>query len=191
MGLILCIVGATSADNATEIDDQVTVKIGVVLFAVTFAGVSLLCAIAAILARKTKRGERQLIRAVAFALPFLLVRMVYSLVAMFGHSVDFSIGNGSTAAVTISLFMEVLEECAVVFIYVATGLRLPKVPVADDENGMNLAYRSGRGDFGSGKFGLFSIGAAVLDRATKKQRGYGNVQPRQSDGESGPRPTRR
>lgn len=186
VGLILCIVGATSANDATEIDKQDTVKIGVVLFTVSFASICLLCAIASILARKTERGERELIRSVAFALPFLLVRVVYSLVTMFGNSVDFSIDNDSTAAVTISLFMEVLEECAVVFIYVFTGMRLPTVPVKNDKDGINLAYRSGRGDFGTGKLGLFSLGAAVLDRATKKQNGYGNVQSRQSDGEGRP-----
>ncbi|KAK5047977.1 hypothetical protein LTR84_006167 [Exophiala bonariae] len=178
VGLILSIVGATNANTAAEIDKQDTVKIGVVLFTVSFASICLLCGIASLLAKKTKGGEKRLIRAVAFALPFLLVRVIYSLVAMFGNRSDFSLGNGSTAAVTISLFMEVLEECAVVLIYVFTGLKLPTVPVDADEDGVNLACRSERGGFGSGKFGLFSLGAAVLGRATKKHNGYGDVQSR-------------
>jgi hypothetical protein len=131
IGLILCIVGATSASTPAEIYNEDTLKIGVVLFAVVYALLCLLCATASIAARKTKRGEGQLIVAVAFALPYLLVRVVYSLIATFGHNVDFQIGNASTAAVTISLFMEVLEECVVVLIYIATGLKLAAVPIAD------------------------------------------------------------
>jgi len=168
VGLILCIVGATSADDPSQIYNETTLKIGVILFALVFAILCIMCAVAAIAARKTRRGERQLILAVAFALPFLLVRVLYSLIAIFSHSADFQLGNQSTAAVTISLFMEVLEECAVVLIYIFTGLRLPPVPIPDASNGERLAHRFGRGDFGGGKLGLLSLGAAVIDGITKK-----------------------
>lgn len=186
VGLILCIVGATSANNPAEIYDEDTVKIGIVLFAVVYALLCLLCAIASIAARKTKRGERQLIIAVAFALPFLLVRIIYVLIAAFGHNVDFQIGNGSTAAVTILLFMEVLEECVVVLIYIGTGLNLPAVPIADAGKGERLAYRLGRGDFGGGKLGILSLGAAVMDGATKKSGNNNDRQRERNDVERGP-----
>ena len=191
IGLILCIVGATSANDPAEIYNEDTVKIGVILFAVVYVLLCLLCAAASIAARKTKRGEGKLITAVAFALPFLLVRVVYSLITTFGHSVDFQIGNGSTAAVTISLFMEVLEECAVVLIYIATGLKLPAVPIADATNGERLGYRLGRGDFGGGKLGLLSLGAAVLDGVTKKSGNNNDKQARRNDEETMLRGNRR
>ncbi|KAK4935516.1 hypothetical protein LTR10_023427 [Elasticomyces elasticus] len=173
VGLILCIVGATSANSPTVIDDQVTVKIGVVLFTAVFAILCLLCLIASVLERKTKRreGEAQcIIVAVAMALPFLLVRLIYALVATFSHNINFAPGNGSTAAVTISLFMEVMEECMVVLIYIATGLKLSAVPTPDAGRGETLAYRFGRGDFNGGKLGLLSLGAALVGGAKKSKK---------------------
>ncbi|KEF58207.1 uncharacterized protein A1O9_06133 [Exophiala aquamarina CBS 119918] len=181
VALILCVVGATSANDPTEIYNEVTIKIGVILFAVVFAMLCLMCVIASIAARRTKRGEGQLIMAVAFALPFLLVRVIYALVAAFGHNVDFQIGNESTAAVTISLFMEVLEECVVVFIYIVTGLKLPAVPIPNASNGEGVSYRLGRGDFGGGKLELLSLGAAVMDGVTRKSKSNRHDQARQDD----------
>ncbi|KAK5046465.1 hypothetical protein LTR84_008268 [Exophiala bonariae] len=170
VGLILCIVGATSANSPAEIDDEGSVKVGVILFTVAYALLCLLCAFASIVARRTKRGERSIIIAVAFALPFLLVRVIYSLIAAFSHNIDFQPGYGSTAAITISLFMEVLEECAVVLLYLAVGLKLPAVPIADAATGEKLAYRFGRGDFTGGKLGLLSLGAAVISGGIKKSK---------------------
>lgn len=191
VGLILCIIGATSVNNPAEIYDENTLEIGVILFAVVFVLICLMCAIASIAARRTKRGEGQLIIAVTFVLPFLLVRVVYALVAIFGHNVDFQLGNESTAAVTISLFMEVLEECAVVLIYIVTGLKLPEAPIPDASNGERVSYRLGRGDFGGGKLGLLSLGAAVMDGVTKRSESSGDYQLRQNDVERAPMFTER
>lgn len=127
-----------------------------------------------------------MIIAVAFALPFLLVRIIYSLIAVFGHDGDFEPGAGSTAAVTISLFMEVLEECAVVLIYVGTGLKLAAVPMTDAGRGEKLAYRFGRGDFSGGKLGLFSLGAAVVAGGRKRSNTNADRRSRRNDVETGP-----
>ena len=145
-----------------------------------------LCAVASVGARRTGRGEGGLIIAVAFAMPFLLVRIIYSLIAVFGHDADFKPGAGSTAAVTISLFMEVLEECAVVLIYIGVGLRLPAVPMEDAGKGEKLAYRFGRGDFSGGKLGLFSLGAAVVAGGRKKSKMNADRRGRRNDVEMGP-----
>ncbi|OQU93962.1 hypothetical protein CLAIMM_00395 [Cladophialophora immunda] len=163
VGLILCIVGATNAKSPSSIDDDTSVKVGVILFTTVFALLCILCLGASVVAQKMERGEgRTLMIAVALALPFILVRLIYALVATFGHNVDFTPGNGSAQAVTISLFMEVLEEMIVVLLYVATGLRLPAVPTHMVGQGDVLAYRFGRGDFNGGKLGLLSLAAAVL-----------------------------
>lgn len=172
VGLVLCIVGATSAKSPADIDDQTSVKIGVVLFTVVFAMLCLLCLIASVAARRTERGRGQaqaIIITVAMALPFLLVRLVYALVSVFGHNINFALENDSAAAVTISLFMEVLEECVIVLMYIATGLRLSAVPMPNATEEQTLAYRFGRGDFNGGKLGLLSLGAALFG-ASKKPR---------------------
>jgi hypothetical protein len=170
VALILCIVGATNAPTPTGIGKENTVKIGVILFTVVFLMLCALTLAAAIGARSTKRGEGALILAVAFALPFLMVRVIYALIATFGHSADFIPGNNASGAVTISLFMEVLEECAVVVAYLATGLKLASVPFEDDGKRQTLIYRFGRGDFSGGKLGLLSLGAAAVSVGGKANR---------------------
>lgn len=163
VGLILCIVGATSANTPAQIYNEDTVKAGVILFTVVFILLCILTGGAALGCRSTGKGEKPLMLAVAFALPFILVRIIYVLIATFGHNADFLIGNESASAVTIDLFMETLEECAVVVIYLATGLKLQSVPTGEDDTlGGKLMYRFGRGDFGGGKLGLLSLGAAVI-----------------------------
>jgi uncharacterized membrane protein YhaH (DUF805 family) len=170
VGLILCIVGATSAATPAQIDDESTVKIGVILFLMVFVLLCILTSAAAIGCRRTQQGEFPLVRAVAFALPFILVRIIYTLITTFGHSPDFSLENTSTGAVTINLFMEVLEECAVVTIYLAIGVKLPSVPMGNATQGEKLVYRFGRGDFSGGKLGLFSLGAAIFSGARTPSR---------------------
>jgi hypothetical protein len=65
--------------------------------------------------RRTQRGEGALIVSVALTLPFLVVRIVYSILVVFSHNSRFSIVNGNY---TINLFMEVLPEAVVVLIYI-------------------------------------------------------------------------
>jgi len=136
---------------------------------VVFILLCILTVAAALGCRSTDKGEKPLVIAVAFALPFILVRIIYSLIETFGHSGDFAIGNTSTGAVTINLFMETLEECAVVVIYLAVGLHLRSVPIEGTTTGEKVMYRFGRGDFGGGKLGLFSLGAAVIGGRDKQQ----------------------
>ncbi len=163
VGLILCIVGATSAPSPANINSESTIKIGVVLFAVVLAMLTALTLGACIAKRKTGEGEGLLVFAVMCALPFLFVRLLYALLSVFSHSKLLSPATGSTGSETAALFMSVLEEMIVVVIYIATGLKLSSVPVgAADSLGGTLAYRFGRGDFGTGKLGVFSLGTAVF-----------------------------
>lgn len=78
--------------------------------------------------RKAGRGEGILVLAVICALPLLLVRLIYSLLAIFSHDKTFSMVSGSTGAETASLCMSVLEEMGVVLIYLATGFKLSTLP---------------------------------------------------------------
>lgn len=160
IALILCIVGATNVNNAVQIYSQTTVKAGIIIFAVVYAALVLLDVCAIAVRRATRRGESLLIIAVALALPFLAVRVIYSLLALFSGDTKF---NPITGSNTVALFMDTLMECAVVLIYLFAGFNLSTVPPEEHGSaGSTLAYRFGRGDFGGGRLGLLSLGAAII-----------------------------
>ncbi len=100
--------------------------------------------------------------------------------------------NAVTGSETVALFMSVLEEMVVVVIYVATGLKLSAVPTeAADSRGGTLAYRFGRGDFGMGKLGLFSMGAAIFQAFNNRsdEESQQRVPEKQGQRVAGGRPT--
>jgi len=66
--------------------------------------------------------EQLTMRAVLFAIPLLAVRITYALVSDFAHKSSFNIYSGSQ---TLYLCMDVLEEIAVIYIFLITGFLLP------------------------------------------------------------------
>ena len=167
IALVLCIVGATSASSPAQIESESTVKIGIVLYAVVLVLLAILTVGAYLARRKTGEGEGLLVFAVMCALLPLSVRLLYSLLSIFSHLSTFNLATGSETA---TLFMSVLEEMMVVVIYIATGLKLPAVPkgAADSPKG-TMAYRFGRGDFGTGRLGLISFGTAAFQTFKDRQ----------------------
>ncbi|KIV87847.1 hypothetical protein PV11_03365 [Exophiala sideris] len=141
VALILCIVGATNAQNPADIDSESTVHIGIILFAVVYGVLVLLTGYALRQWRFAGLGESRLIIAVCVTLPFLAVRLLYSLLAAFSHDAKFNPATGSTSSITIALVMETLQEAIVVLIYLAAGLMVPKA--TGDLGGKN--QRSGHG----------------------------------------------
>ncbi|KPI40865.1 uncharacterized protein AB675_10856 [Cyphellophora attinorum] len=125
IALILCIVGATRADTPQLIENEATVHVGIALFVVVLVMLTILAIGAWLRIHRIGKGEKALVLASLCALPFLYVRTVYALLAVFSHSEVFSLASGSTSSETTSLCMSVLEEMAVVVIYLATGLKLP------------------------------------------------------------------
>lgn len=159
---ILCIVGATSANAIQDFTKESTVHIGVILFAVAYAILLLLTITAAVVYLRQRAGEKALIMAVGAALPFLLVRLLYSLIACFASNA--SSFNLVTGSVAINLVMAVLEEIIVVAIYTITGIKQKVVPKEQQQQSpaARTTYRAGRGDFGTGKLGLFSLAVAGI-----------------------------
>jgi len=169
IALVLCIVGATSASSPTQIASESTVKIGVVLYAVVLVLLAILTVGTCLAKRKTGEGEGLLVFAVMCALLPLSVRLLYSLLSVFSHLSIFNLATGSQTA---TLFMSVLEEMMVVVIYIATGLKLPAVPEgAADSPKDTMAYRFGRGDFGTGRLGMISVGTAAFQAFKDRQSG--------------------
>jgi hypothetical protein len=158
---ILCIVGATSANNIADFASETTVHIGVILYMVSFGLLLILTFAASVTCRQMGRGEKALLIAVTCSLPFILVRLLYTVVACFGLDSSFNLVTGSVA---INLVMAVLEEIVVVAIYTITGIKIDVIPKGDqsDSTGKNMMYRAGRGDFGMGKLGLLSLLIAAV-----------------------------
>lgn len=96
-------------------------KVGVVIFLVTWAGLALLLSWIASRFSFIEDGERRLVFAVGLSVPLLLVRILYSLLAIYSHNPDFNLLTGSP---TIMLVMADLEEIAICAICLGTGVTL-------------------------------------------------------------------
>jgi hypothetical protein len=125
IGLILSIVGGTNSISPSgTFTVQTTSKVGVLLYVVGWAVVTLRT-IFIIPQFSSHTGEKRLAIAVIIALPFIAVRISYSLLAVFLHNHDFSLINGS---ITIRVVMAVLEEFLVVIIYLIVGWKAEALP---------------------------------------------------------------
>lgn len=170
VALILCIVGATSANSPLDIASQGTVQAGIAVYFVITVVLCILTLGAAIGIRRTRRGEVWLLKAIALSLPLILVRVIYSMAGCFADGGN-STFNPVTGSAVVELCMATIEEMLIVLIYVWAGLRKPAVPDNDPtiegSPGGGLEYRLERGDFGGGKLGLLSLGAHVLGDALR------------------------
>ena len=128
IGLILSIVGGTSSISSTGIyTTQTSSKVGVVLFIIAYVALVLIAALTTFNLSAAEAGEKRLDFAVVLALPFILVRLAYSALAVFSHHHEFKLIGGSIA---IRAIMAVLMEFIVVFIYLLVGLKTEASPVA-------------------------------------------------------------
>lgn len=172
VALILCIVGATSANSPLDIVSQTTVQAGIAVYFVIAVVLGLLTLGAAVGVRKTGRGEVWLLKAIALTMPLILVRVVYSMAGCFADGGN-SLLNPMSGSAVAELCMATVEEMLIVLVYVWAGLKKPAVPdndpTVEEGPGGGLAYRLERGDFGGGKLGLLSLGAHVVGGALRGQ----------------------
>jgi hypothetical protein len=119
ISLILCIVGGTSSTSSTGVyKPQTETKVGVAFYLIAFFA---LCAIAAVTMHKISGApsdEKRLVWAVLLALPFVLVRLMYSVLSVYSNNHNFNLITGS---VVILVVMRVLEEMIVVVLYLVIG----------------------------------------------------------------------
>lgn len=126
VGVILAIVGgvnSSTSNNPTKIDTKT--KVGVCLFVAAWLGLTIILAISAIRISAVEAGEKRLVLAVGISVPFIFVRLLYSLLGAFSKDQQFSSIKGS---VTINLCMAVIEEFVVVLVLLGTGFTLRVVP---------------------------------------------------------------
>jgi hypothetical protein len=178
IALILCIVGATSANTPVEIESQPTLHAGIILYVVILIALMALTVGAAIGRAKTGKGEGALIAAVALAMPLLLVRIIYSCLSAFTTISAFRLAGGSPTA---GLFMETFEEMFVVVIFLFVGLKQQAIAQEElsDSPAGNAMYRAGRGDYGSGKFGIIALVISFV-RNLGKENVQDNEQEKQA-----------
>jgi hypothetical protein len=128
VGLILGIVGGINAsDNYVKnhvYQASSLSKAGTALFIVSFVGILIGCAFTSFSVSHAEQGEKRLLLAVAISLPFILVRLIYSIMITFTHNKNF---NGLTPNVTILLCVALIEEFIVVLVYEGFGLTLHQV----------------------------------------------------------------
>jgi hypothetical protein len=129
IALILVIVGVSiSAADLVETGSyttQITTEIGVALFTLVFAINLLLSGIFILHRSHLEVGERRLLIAVAASAPFILVRLIYTILATFTSVKGFSVIDGNVVTMACAA---VMEEIIVVMIYEAVGLTLRQIP---------------------------------------------------------------
>ncbi|KAL2127062.1 hypothetical protein VTI74DRAFT_11390 [Chaetomium olivicolor] len=123
LGAVLGIVGGSSGNDnpnspSTESD------VAVIFYLVTFAALVLILLVSAPSRSLVPEDERIIVPAVALALPFIAVRVLYSLLVVFVHSGAFAKIGGPIA---VHLCMATAEEFVVVAIYLFLGFRLDRL----------------------------------------------------------------
>jgi hypothetical protein len=127
IGLILGIVGGVNAANDfgnPKAPVQSMSKAALGLFVAAYGLIVITTIMTSFSISYAGAGEKRLLLAVALSLPFLLVRVIYSGISLFGNNPDFNFISGNT---TIFLCMALLMELAAVAIYEAVGITLQKV----------------------------------------------------------------
>ena len=140
VGTILGIVGATnggSDPNSPAGESQAAV----VLYVVTFAALALVLLLSARSTLLAPEGERIIVLAVALALPFIAVRILYSVLLVFVHSGVFVRIGGPIA---VRVCMATVEEFIVVAIYLFLGFRLAQLDSSEQGEILTRPWKAPR-----------------------------------------------
>jgi hypothetical protein len=129
VGLILGIVGGINASNAFVQKGSFTPgslnKAGTALFIVSYVAIVLSTIFLSFSTSHASRGEKRIFVAVALSLPFLLVRLFYSIMSTFTKNKNFNLLTGN---ITILLCVAFIEELVIVILFEGVGLTLSQVP---------------------------------------------------------------
>ncbi|KZT67599.1 hypothetical protein DAEQUDRAFT_812672 [Daedalea quercina L-15889] len=151
IALILAIVGGVDVGNAkTQADLSEGTKlrhVGAIFFVVLFVLIFLFHLLCWMNMRQIMKARRMLLASISFALPFLAVRVVYTVLSAYAPptrtisasgEVENATSNSplakfnpTTGSWVIYLFMSVLMEYCAVLVYVAAGTRLQLDDITD------------------------------------------------------------
>jgi uncharacterized membrane protein (DUF485 family) len=146
-GLILAIIGGTKAFDSmpsSQNEGHTFQKAAILIF---LAVLIVLIGVAALTFTKIHHvidGEKRLVFATIASAPFLCVRIIYSLVAVFNpHSSIFGLQAQSTTATVVQAIMAILMEFIVVTIYLAAGLTVAVISRSQVQAGYRRTYSRG------------------------------------------------
>ncbi|KAF2130181.1 hypothetical protein P153DRAFT_365827 [Dothidotthia symphoricarpi CBS 119687] len=117
-GIGLSISGAMDALSSGATQVPTNSRVGIILIIVAYVSLVVLFLVYARRVSLLPRKERRVPLAIFASLPLILVRLVYSACVVFLHNSAFNILTGSVAVLVV---MSVIEEFAVVGIYVLLG----------------------------------------------------------------------
>jgi hypothetical protein len=127
LALILCIIGGTrltSSDPTKQSSGKTFAKVGIIIFIVSFLDIVLLALFTIPASRKVPSSERRIFHAVLAAFPFLVVRLLYTVISDFSNSKKFAVYGGDPY---VQLGMALIPELIVVLLYSVVGLTAPSV----------------------------------------------------------------
>jgi hypothetical protein len=131
-GLILAIMGGLKLfdTNPTSVNTGVTyTKIAIMLFLLSLIILAAITAFTFMRIRYVMGGEKSLVFACLAVIPFLLVRIIYSIIVDFDRSSTvFRFLSTRTTAVVVQAVMSVAMEFIVVSIFLTAGFVTPAVP---------------------------------------------------------------
>lgn len=121
------IYGGIDSTESADLGTNDLLKASVICFAAAYiAFLSLFLLFLTALSRFPPK-ERWLLYAFACCIPFMVVRLLYSILPSFIPSIRNNF-NALFGNVTIYLFMAVLEEIVIVALYVYVGMKLDELP---------------------------------------------------------------
>lgn len=130
-GLVLSIIGSINvfSNNTSNIPTGLKeLKAGICFFSVVFAADVLITGRTLLNISQVHAGERRLVFAVSATLPFMAVRIIYSILCFFGNdSKWFSSWSLEWRAVLVHGLMGVLMEAIIVAIFIVAGLMTVRV----------------------------------------------------------------
>ncbi|PNY28453.1 Uncharacterized protein TCAP_01620 [Tolypocladium capitatum] len=143
LGLILSIAGGSSSSSSADgtVTTSNTTKAAIILYVVALAGLSFILITTSGYRSAVPIQERRIPVAVAIAWPFILVRLVYSVLAIFVQGDTFSVVGGS---VPVRVGMAVVEEFVVVIDYLVLGYGLQKLEPEQQGELANRQWKDGR-----------------------------------------------
>lgn len=132
VGLVLAIFGGMKLfdTNPASVNTGVTyTKAAIMLLLVSLIALSVISIFTFMQIRHIMAGEKRLVFASLAVIPFLVVRIIYSIVVDFDRSSTlFSLISDRNAAVVIQAIMSVAMEFAVVLIFLIAGFATPVIP---------------------------------------------------------------
>jgi len=131
-GLVLSILGSTnifSNDSSDHSTGFTELKAAIILFLVVFIADVFVTAKSFLKMSRVRSEDRRLLFAVAVTLPFMAVRMLFSLLCVFAEEPKyFSSWSLDFVPILVHGFMGVLVEAIIVSIFIAAGLTTSPAP---------------------------------------------------------------